>query len=262
MFGLAGQSYRVGQRPGAVVDPNTLPNLQVWYNADLSNTTNFNVAPANGADISQWKDRSAFGHNANKSGNAAVKPKWIANQAGVGNTYGVLRFDGVDESLTINPIAWMQSLSGFSLFVVGKGTTLGGSPRTICATNTGGFQISHNASNWRVEAGGGTGVSTVTGIGDTSRFNIYALIYDGAGIGNTGKLSFRYNKSPRTLSYTGIVSTITSAVASTFYIGVGQTGNADFFTGDIAEMIMFTRTLNSSEIGGVESYLTSHWNLS
>lgn len=261
MFGLAGQSYRIGQRPGLVVDPNTLPNLQVWYNADISNTTNFNVAPASGDAISQWKDRSAFGHNANKSGNASVKPKWTANQAGVGNTLGVIRFDGVDENLSINPVSWLQSLSGFSLFIVGKGTTVGGSVRTLSCTNTGGFQIVHNTSNWRVEAGGGSGVSTVTGIGDTSRFNIYALIYDGTGVGNTGKLKFRYNKIPRDLTYTGIVSTITSSVATDFYIGVGRTATADFLAGDIAEMIMFTRTLNSSEIGGVESYLTSHWNL-
>lgn len=261
MFGLAGQSYRVGQRPGAVTDPNVLPNLQVWYNADLGNTTNFNVTMANGDDVSQWKDRSAFGHNLNKAGGASAKPNWIASQAGVGNTYGVIRFNGTSESLDINPIAWLQSLSGFSLFVVGKGTTLGGVVRTICNTNTKGFQIRHNGSNWAVEAGGGTGVSTVTGIGDTSKFNIFSLIYDGTGVGNTGKLKFRYNKSERALTYTGIVSTITSAVASTFYVGVGQTGNADYFAGDIAEMIMFTRTLNSSEIGGVESYMTSHWNL-
>ncbi len=260
MLGFVSQSFKAGKRPVTVVsNPDVLPNLQVWYNADLSNTTNFNVAPTDGQDISQWKDRSAFGHNANKSGNAAVKPKWTANQSGVGNTLGVLRFDGIDESLTINPIAWMQSLSGFSLFVVAKATTVGVTSRTISATNTGGFQISHNGSNWRVEAGGCSGVSTVTGVGDTSRYNIYSLIFDGSGIGNTSRLKFRYNKTPRTLTYTGTAASITSASASTFFIGVGS--GTDYFTGDIAEMIMFTRALNSSEIGGVESYMTAHWNL-
>ncbi len=153
----------------------------------------------------------------------------------------------------------MQSLSGFSLFVVAKATTVGVTSRTISATNTGGFQISHNGSNWRVEAGGCSGVSTVTGVGDTSRYNIYSLIFDGSGIGNTSRLKFRYNKTPRTLTYTGTAASITSASASTFFIGVGS--GTDYFTGDIAEMIMFTRALNSSEIGGVESYMTAHWNL-
>tara|TARA_R110000868_G_scaffold114701_2_gene307014 strand:- start:239 stop:1027 length:789 start_codon:yes stop_codon:yes gene_type:complete len=262
MFGFVSQSFRAGQRPVIIVtNPDVLPNLQVWYNADLGNTTNFNVTLANGDDISQWKDRSAFGHNLNKAGNASVKPNWYANQAGVGNTLGVISFNGTSESLDINPISWMQSQTGFSLFVVAKANTVGITSRTISATNTGGFQISHNTSNWRVEAGGCSGVSTVTGVGDTSRFNIYALIFDGSGIGNTSRLRFRYNKVPQTLTYTGTAGTITSASASTFYVGVSSIGNSQYFSGDIAEMIMFTRTLNSSEIGGVESYMTAHWNL-
>jgi len=80
MFGLASQSYRVGQRPGViVVDPNTLPNLQVWYNADLGTSAsgNFNVNLTSGDDVSQWKDRSAFGNNLNKSGNLVTKFGWI-----------------------------------------------------------------------------------------------------------------------------------------------------------------------------------------
>ena len=261
MFGLASQSYRVGMRPGAITNPNVLPNLQVWYNADTDGSPNFNKINGDGGDVSQWSDLSAFGHNLNQSGNNSVKPNWYANQAGVGNTLGVVRFNGTSESLNINPISWMQSLTGFSLFVVAKATTVGVTTRTISSTNTGGFQISHNTSNWRVEAGSCSGVSTVTGVGDTSRFNIYSLLFDGSGIGNTTRLKFRYNKIPQTLTYTGTANTITSASASTFYVGVGSLGNSQYFSGDIAEMIMFTRTLNSSEIGGVESYMTAHWNL-
>ena len=262
MFGLAGQSYRVGQRPGSISSPDFLPNLEVWYNADIANATNFgNNIPVNGGDVSPWKDRAAGSKDLNKSGNNSVKPNWYANQAGVGNTFGVIRFNGTSESLDINPITWMQSLSGFSLFVVAKASTVGISSRTICSTNTGGFQISHNSSNWRVEAGGCSGVSTVTGVGDTSKFNIYSLIFDGTGVGNTGRLKFRYNKVPQTLTYTGTAATITSASASTFYVGVGSLGNSQYFNGDIAEIIMFKRAINSSEAGGVESYLTSHWNL-
>ena len=149
--------------------------------------------------------------------------------------------------------------SGFSLFIVAKASTVGISTRTICATNTGGFQISHNGSNWRIESAGCSGVSTVTGVGDTSNFNIFTLIFDGSGVGNTSRLKFRYNKIPQTLTYVGTANSTTSPSATTFFVGVGS--GTDFFTGDIAEMIMFTRAVNSSEIGGVESYMTSHWNL-
>ncbi len=49
MLGFVSQSFKAGKRPVTVVsNPDVLPNLQVWYNADLSNTTNFNVAPTDG----------------------------------------------------------------------------------------------------------------------------------------------------------------------------------------------------------------------
>ena len=263
MLQFLSQSFSVGKRPPLVNTIDKLPTLQVWYNADIGTSAsgNFSTNLVSGDDISQWKDRSGVGSNLNKSGSAVNKPNWYANQAGVGNTLGVLRFNGTSESLDANPVAWMQSRTGFSLFVVAKATTVGVTTRTICTTNMGGFQISHNSSNWRIEAGGCSGVSTVTGTGDTSRYNIYSLIFDGAGIGNTSRLKFRYNKAPQTLSYTGTATSITSASASTFYVGVGSAGNSQYFAGDIAEIIMFTRAVNSSEINGVESYLSSHWNL-
>lgn len=263
MLQFLSQSFSSGRRPVKIIkDPNQLPTLEVWYNADIANATNFgNNIPVNGGDVSPWTDRAGGSKDLNKAGGASVKPNWYANQLGVGNTYGVIRFNGTSESLDINPVSWMQSLSGFSLFVVAKASAVGVTARTICSTNTGGFQITHNGSYWRVEAGGCSGVSAVTGTGDTSKYNIYALIFDGAGIGNTSRLKFRYNKVPQTLTYTGTAATITSASAATFYVGVGSAGNSQYLNGDIAEIFMFKRALNSSEIGGLESYLTAHWNL-
>ena len=263
MFGLAGQSYRVGQRPGAVTNPTQLPTLQVWYNADIDGSPNFNKTNGNGGTVGQWLDRSAFGHNLNPQGGKNQNaPRWYANRLGVGNTLGIVSFTGSNnESLSINPVSWLQSLSGFSLFIVAKASAVGISSRTMTSTDVGGFRISHNTSNWTIQAAGCLGVSTVTGVADTSKYNIYSLIFDGSGIGNTSRLKFRYNKVPQVLTYTGTANTITSASANTFYVGVGSAGNTEYFTGDIAEIIMFTRAVNSSEIGGIEQYMTSHWNL-
>ena len=102
MYNTFSSSFRAGRRPGVITNPTVLPNLQIWYNADVSNATNFNVAPASGDDISQWKDRSGTGHNANQSGNASVKPNWISS---VQNGYGIVRYNGSSESLNINPVS-------------------------------------------------------------------------------------------------------------------------------------------------------------
>jgi hypothetical protein len=253
MFNTFSSSFRAGRRPGIIKDPTVLVNLQVWYNADVSNTTNFNVAPANGADISQWKDRSGTGHNANQSGNASVKPNWYSN---VQNGLGVVRFNGTSESFSINPIAFMQSLPGFTMMLVAKANSLAAAS-DLTSSDVGGFRIFHDGTNWGVSTSGGTGTSTVPG--DTTKFHIFSLIFDGTGIGNAGRLKFRYDDTEQALTFTGTVGTTTSAIAGSFYIASDSTGGAKFFNGDVAEMLMFTRTLNTSELIATETYLKYHW---
>ena len=255
MFNTFSSSFRAGRRPGIIKDPTVLVNLQVWYNADVSNTTNFNVAPANGADISQWKDRSGTGHNANQSGNASVKPNWYAN---ILNGYGIVRFNGTSESLSINPIAFMQSLPGFTMMVVAKASSLAAAS-DLTSSDVGGFRIFHNATNWGVSTSGGTGTSTTTG--DTTKFHIYSLIFDGTASGNAGRLKFRYDGADQAMTFSGTVGATTSATAGSFYIGSDSTGGASFFNGDIGELLMFTRTLNTSELVATEAYLKYHWAL-
>lgn len=263
MFGFASESFRIGSRPAGITNPNQLPTLQVWYNADIDGSPNFNQTNGNGGTVNQWLDRSGTGHAAKfQSGASQNAPRWYANQLGVGTTLGIIRFNGANnESLAVGQATWMRSLSGFSLFIVAKASTVGVSTRTMTSTDTGGFRISQNTSNWTIQTAGCTGVSTVTGVGDTTKYNIYALIFDGTGIGNTARLRFRYNKVEKPLTYVGTAGSLTNASTSSFYVGVGSVGNTEYFTGDIAEMIMFTRAVNSSEIGGVESYMSSHWNI-
>lgn len=253
MFNSFSGSFLAGKRPGVVTDPTKLVNLQVWYNADVSNTTNFNVAPTNAADISQWKDRSGTGHNANQSGNASVKPAWYS---GVQNNLGVLRFNGTSESLSINPIAFLNSLPGFTMMVVAKMTSATG-VRPITCTDTDGMKIYFDGTNWNTKIAGGVGTSTV--IGDTSKFHIFTLVFDGTQTGNANRSKFRYDGAEQILSYTGTVGTATSATSTTLY--VGQDTASNFFQGDIGEMLMFTRTLNTSELLATEAYLKYHWAL-
>lgn len=254
MYNTISGSFKLGRRP-YVAPPSleSLANLEVWYNADVANATNFNVAPSDGADISQWKDRSGTGHNANQAGNASVKPNWYAN---VLNGLGVVRFNGTSESLTINPIAFMQNLPGFTLFVVAKLTSSSGA-RSLSGTDQGGFRIHTDGSIWKVTTSGGTGTSTAAV--DTTQFHVFGLIFDGAASDNTGRLKFRYDRAQQNLSFTGTVGATTSATATTFY--VGQTNVGEYFQGDIGEMLMFTRALSESDIINVENYLTNHWAL-
>lgn len=244
-----------GRKPGVTTDLTRVANLSIWFNSDIANTTNFGTTPASGDAVTSWKDRSGATHDLNQSGNASVKPKWIANAK---NNYGVLRFDGVDESLNINPVPWLQSLSGFTLFTVVKFNSASGT-QSVCNTDTGGFRIFSDGTHLGVSAGGS--VATSTQLTNTSLYNIYGLIYDGSGATNSDKLRFRFNRTNLSLSYNTAVASTTSASAAKFYVGCGSTGSSEFFNGDITELLIWTRALNSSEIINVESYLKFHWAL-
>lgn len=255
MFGSFSQAFRVGTRPRIITDPTVLLNLNIWYNADIANTTNFGTAPTNGSSVTAWKDRSSTGHDANQSGNSSVKPTWQSN---IQNSYGILRFNGTSHSLNINPVAFMLSLSGFTLMVVARASTLSGT-RVLTSSDQNGLQFLYNGTNWGVQTSGGIGTSTITG--DTTKFHIFTLVFDGTGLGNSGRLKFRYDGVNQSMSYTGTVGTTTSANAKTFYVAADSTGSAGYFGGDVGEMLMWTRALNSSEIIASESYLKYHWAL-
>ena len=256
MYNTFSSSFRAGRRPGVITNPNVLPNLQIWYNADVSNTTNFNVAPANGDDVSQWKDRSGTGHNANQSGNASVKPNWYSN---IQNGYGIIRYNGSSESLNVNPVSpWLISQAGFTLLVVAKASSLA-SASDLTTSDVSGIRIFHNGTNWGVQTSGGTGTSTVTG--DTTKFHIFTLIFDGSQPDNATRLRFRYDGADQALSFSGTVGTTTSASATKLYLGVGSTGSANYFNGDMGEIIMFTRSLNTNDLLATEEYMKYHWAL-
>ena len=257
MFSGFNSGFRLGRKTGVVriTDPTQLTALQIWYNADVSSTTNFNSAPANGADISQWKDRSGTGHNANQSGNASIKPNWYAN---LQNGLGAIRFNGTTESLNINPISFTQNLSGFTLFIVAKLGSLTGQ-RPLCGSDADGFKIDYDGveNKWGVKTSGGHADSNITG--ETGSFHVFGLVFDGAGATDADRLKFRYDGNQQALTFFSSPGTTTSGTATTFYVGQDTAGN--FFQGEVGEMLMFTRALKGAEINSVENYLKSHWNI-
>jgi len=257
MFNTLHGKFGWGRIPGIISNISVIPNNQLWYEASVSSTTNFNVAPANGDDISQWKDKSGNGHNANKSGNASVKPNWYSN---VQNGYGVIRFNGTSESLNINPInTFMASQTAFTLFVVAKASSLSGN-RCLVSTETNGYRIYFNGTNYQVQTAGGTGVSSLTG--DTTSFHVFSLLFDGAQTGNANRLKFRYDGVDQSLNFGATtVGTATNATATTYYIGIDDTNAAGYWNGDIGSIVLYTRALTSNEILGVEDYLMNYWGI-
>lgn len=246
-------SFGYGRRLALIINPNVLPSITLNYRADTNTAAYFGgTSPANGDTVTNWTDQSGNGHNANQSGQNSTKPTWQSN---IQNGLGALYFNGV-QSLNINPVAYLQSLSGASVFIVAKPTTLSGTC-PICSTDVGGYNISYDGTNWGVTIASGTGTSTITA--DTTKFRRFGFVFDGTQTGNANRLRMFYDGAQQTLNFGATtVGSVTSASTKYWYIG---TDNTNFFTGYIGMMFIWTRTLTTAEIVQVDTFLKNTWGL-
>jgi len=249
--------------------PNSIPNLNLWYNASASATVingasvnNFQGAVVNGGTISKWHDLQNVAGDSNVNGGTGKQPTYAIP---VQNSLGAILYNSANSNnLDINPAAWSQNLSGFTIYVLARPTSLPATvfPLTVSDTNLG---IWWNGTNWTVGQGAGSGTVSVTN--DTTKFHIYGLVYDGAQTGNANRLQFRYDKAGKTLSFTGTVGTTTGTPAYWFFGGdnrgssVNATFTSTYMSGYMGEVLIWTRALSSAELGAVELYLNTKWNL-
>ena len=158
-------------------NPNVLPNLSLWYNASASTTTvngvatnNFNVSVINGTSVSAWSDLSGGGHDSNVNGGSGKEPNYATP---IQNGLGALLYTSANsENLDINPIAWSQNLSAFTVYIVARPTSLPATQFPLVVTDTS-LGIWWNGTNWSVgQSVGNRGTVTVTN--DTTKFHIYS----------------------------------------------------------------------------------------
>jgi len=232
---------------------------------EASDGTNFIPSnPADGDTFTQWTDANSGTHNANAIGGATTRASYESDNASLQNSLSVVRFDGVNDGLSINPYPGLVSKAGITVFALVKTAQETGSvnnldPRVFSTNVSNGLALYYNsASNlWTVAASTGVGASTTTN--DHTKFNIHTLVYDGSLTGNANRLKYRHNGVQNTLTFTGTVGATTSASITTMYLG--NANGANYWKGDMAEYLLFTRTLTTQEIQSVESYLTNKWGL-
>lgn len=249
---------------GGIVIPSRIPNLNLWYDASVSNSAyiqnSSGTAPTNGQAVKSWIDKLGNGRNADQA-TANRQPTWQANQQ---NGLGAIKFDGTNDVLTLNPIAWSLSLSGQTTYTVVK-LAAQADQMHVHATNTGGYTFNLNGNNWALETGGAIAVSDA--VSDTTGYHYLGMIFDGTQTNantttqNNARVKFRYDGVQRALTFSANANATTSGSANTLNVGADDSGSANFLNGYIAEMMIWTRTLNATEIAQVETYLKNKWGL-
>lgn len=248
--------------------PSSIPNLSLWYNGSDSTTTvngvstnNFQGAVVNGSTVSSWNDLQNIGGPANVNGGAGKSPSYaIPIQNGLGS---VQYTAASSNNLDINPTAWAQNLSGFTIYTIARPTSFPATIFPLVVTGNINLGMWWNGTNWTIgQSLNNYGTVSITN--DTTKFHIYGLVFDGSQTGNANRLQFRYDKSPQTLTFTGTIGTTTGLINYFFFGGnnrnVGAT-QGTFMNGYIGEVLIWTRTLSASEIVSVETYINTKWGL-
>jgi hypothetical protein len=261
-FGITsglGKSFRVGNRPQTVTSASQLPNLEIWY--DASTATYLNTgAITNGAEVSSWQNGGGLSsHDWNSTG--GKRPEWFSN---VKNGKGAVRFNATsgddndtDEYLSINPIAYLQSLAGCTMFLVFKTLTTAAGRRILTSSNTSGYQWGQNGTQWVGTVAGGA--FTVDALTADTNYHHVTMKFDGSQTGNANRLKVRFDGSDANLTFSSNVNATTSASASALYGGVDATGNSGYWNGELAEFMLFTRTLTNGEMLAIEDYISNKW---
>lgn len=246
----------LGRRHGAVVVPPPLliPDLAAWYRADRG------VTLASGV-VSAWADQSGSGKTLSQ-GTAGARPTPVASNAAF-NGQPTLSFDGGDSLVAAVASDWnfLHNGLGCTLILVAKGDAAN-TVYAFCGTQT---TVASRGMQLRTTGGGnlvwdvGNGSVDILGLTvlvdlDDALFKT-TLRYTEGRAGN--EYAYRINGGADT---TGISGAAPSASDATGPLTVGARSGAGLtLTGDIAEVIAYSRYITDAEANALDAYLLARY---
>ncbi|MCP4912111.1 MAG: hypothetical protein GY909_03240 [Oligoflexia bacterium] len=204
--------------------------LELWLDSDDASTVYQNnacstAATTDGQSIGCWSDKSGNGRNATATG--AATPAYRTNQF---NAKPIIRFDGTDDALDFTALTNMRTV-----FVVRKSDENTWQPLFGHTTTT----------DWYTD--------NATLLGASASSNLTAGSWR-ADLSNVTDPDIYAQQQQYQL-----FSVVTTGNVSADHLASDRKTGGRFFDGDIAEVIVFSRALNSTEINDVENYLYSKW---
>jgi hypothetical protein len=238
------------------------PTLQIWY--DGADTTQFQPSnPSSGQAITQWTDKSATAHNAAPTGGPGTRPLYTAS---IQNGKSAVYFDQVEDGLEAPMSSTLQNLTGSTMVWVGKTNSTISNQQVIQGIiKSGASYTSINGYSLYVSGSYGYSVAMADGNANIqtsldTNFHIHTLIFDGNQTGNSNRFKYRIDGVQQTLTFTTNVNTTTSATVNGILFGTDANLNNDFL-GYMGEVLLYTKTLTSTELSNTENYLKTKWGI-
>lgn len=243
--------------------PTDISDCELWL--DANQITGLN----DGDSVTTWSDESGNSHDATQS-TAGYKPTYETNEI---NSLPTVRFDGTDDFLTLGTA--LGKPANWTVFVVMNTSstsptaqTLIGSAASSGNSNTIWGQIAIS-NNWLGSSPQG---SMIYNFGEDPGSASYGYTTSGVvNISTNYCLSARYTSGNNYVElFEGgdsksltKVSTLATASSGTVYdFSIGRLGEitGSNFVGDIAEVIIYSKSLTDTELGQVETYIDNKYN--
>ncbi|WP_179338957.1 T9SS type A sorting domain-containing protein [Winogradskyella ludwigii] len=251
-FSLLLSTYGFSQTgPGGVTTDN-----EIWLKAENSTYTDAGTTlGANDSEIQQWNDASGNGNNA-LQGNGSYKPKLKTDAI---NGYSTVNFDGNNDRILATGIGQNGEVS---LFIVLQATSFDSNTRGIIQAGPSGTAFSQDiedktigmwATNGNIWGRGIESDGTVKSFSKTAGTKLLGNIpyiitqdYNGTDINQYVNATLS-----QALGYDGTLGSFND-------FGIGRQSTTSF-KGDIAEVILYKRSLNLAETTIVENYLSAKY---
>ena len=248
---MIAEKLRQIQKTETATNPQGISGLTVWLKADAGLIDGSGAAiTANGTEIATWQNQASGGTHYNKSGLSGAGPTY---RNGANGKYGlpVVDFNGASTQGMTHADLSAYGTGGVTIFTICKWTS-----GQVWSANDGAGGVNYPVTSYHPRSiTGGDGVSNFATTSD-----------DGYTGWNFTKFASNVGISYEYYPY-GTPSTITTAAFA--LRGAAQTAdcigkhpfNADWFTGQIGELIIYNRKLTDSECATIKTYLLNRWGI-
>jgi fibronectin type 3 domain-containing protein len=243
--------------PPVLVPPEEIPEDGLVLLLDAGNAA---LSATNGSPVTTWRDASGQGYDAiTVSGQA---PTLMTGAIGGG---AALRFDGQDDHLNL-PGGFEDFRTGMTLFVVARPTALQAGSKLVLLGNGAGQEnvaLGRNGGSaglqyFTTDSAGSYGWFATADALSTNLPAVYSVV-QGAGAVNSFVTATVSKNGEVVGSDSVYVPPVGPRVVN--YIGRSYWGSDGYFAGDIAEIILYNRTLSIAEQNDVITYLANKYNI-
>jgi hypothetical protein len=228
------------QNNNSNIIPTDLSGLRLWLDgADSSSMTN-----DGGGVISQWRDKSGLSNHSNAT--LTARPLLVANVK-AGNS--ILRFDGVLNFMSLTS----------NIVLTGEYTRFAVVMNTLTAGNK--FYFGHTANQKEGYTAGTPIKYALRVVTSVDTINNYPIAQNAFGLISSARNSSNIvewlsNNSSYAQLFSGVAQSGSNTISQ-----IGKDETINYWTGDMAELLVYNRRLSASEVESVKAYLNNKWQI-